>query len=157
MTFPASSMRSRSPGAEPQRRSLPERMLDPRRRAALHRIERLGHWLDDRYRLPGTRFRLGLDGIIGLIPGLGDAVTSALSAYLIYEAWRLGASGWTLARMLGNLGFDGLVGVVPVVGDLLDIGFKSNRRNLRLLHRHLAAQAASEGRPGERVTGRAGG
>ena len=111
---------------------------DARAQAALRRVERLAYWLDDRYRVPGTRFRVGFDGIIGLIPGVGDAVTSTLTAYIIYEAWRLGVPTSTLARMLANLGIDGVVGIVPVVGDLLDIGYKANRRNLKLLHRHLA-------------------
>jgi hypothetical protein len=110
---------------------------DAHTRAALLRVERLAYWLDDRYRLPGTRFRVGFDGIIGLVPGIGDAITGALAAYLVYEAWRLGVRGRTLARMLANLGIDSVVGVVPLVGDLLDLGYKANRRNLRLLHRHL--------------------
>ncbi len=113
-----------------------------RMRRALRRIETLAHWLDDRYALPGTRFRFGLDGIVGLIPGIGDAVTSTLTAYIIYEAWRLGVPAAMLLRMAANLGIDSLVGVVPLVGDLLDFGFKANRRNLRLLHRHLAEQGA---------------
>jgi hypothetical protein len=111
---------------------------DAQVQAALRRVEQLAYWLDDRYRLPGTRFRVGLDGIVGLIPGIGDAVTSTLTAYIIYEAWRLGVPTSTLARMLANLGIDGVVGIVPVVGDLFDIGYKANRRNLKLLHRHLA-------------------
>ena len=103
--------------------------------------------LDARYRLPGTRFRFGWDGIVGLVPGLGDLATSALSAYIVYEAWRLGTPRTTLARMLGNLGFDGLVGLVPVVGDLFDMGYKANLRNVRLLHRHLSAHDAGERTP----------
>jgi len=122
---------------------------DAQIRAALRRVERLAYWLDDRYRLPGTRFRVGLDGIIGLIPGVGDAVTSTLTAYIIYEAWRLGVPPATLARMLANLGIDTVVGIVPVVGDLLDIGFKANRRNLRLLHRHLSERGVIEGKLAE--------
>jgi hypothetical protein len=111
-------------------------------RAALRRIEKLAYWLDDRYRLPGTRFRIGLDGIIGLVPGIGDAVTSMLTGYIIYEAWRLGIPPLTLMRMVANLGIDAVVGIVPLVGDLLDFGFKANRRNLRLLHRHLSERGA---------------
>jgi Domain of unknown function (DUF4112) len=117
---------------------------DARLQAALRRVETLAHWLDDRYRLPGTRYRVGLDGIIGLIPGIGDAVTSTLAAYLIYEAWRLGIPTSTLLRMVANLGIDTAVGIVPLVGDLLDLGFKANRRNVRLLHRHLAERGARE-------------
>ncbi len=85
--------------------------------------------------------RLGVDDLVGLVPAIGDAVTGALAAYIVCEAWRLGTPGWTLARMLGNLDIDFLVGIVPVAGDLLDMGFKANRRNLRLLHRHLSAHA----------------
>lgn len=105
--------------------------------AAVRRLERLAHWLDDRYRVPGTGFRVGLDGIIGLIPGIGDVATSLLSAYVIYEARRLGAPRSVLVAMLGNLGIDFVVGAVPLVGDVFDIGWKANRRNVRMLLRHL--------------------
>jgi hypothetical protein len=128
---------------------MPRPADDAQVRAALRRVEQLAYWLDDRYRLPGTRFRVGLDGIVGLIPGVGDAVTSTLTAYIIYEAWRLGVPSSMLARMLANLGIDTVVGIVPVVGDLLDIGFKANRRNLRLLHRHLSERGVIEGRLAE--------
>jgi Domain of unknown function (DUF4112) len=111
-------------------------------RAALRRVEKLAYWLDDRYRLPGTRFRIGFDGIIGLIPGIGDAITSMLAGYIVYEAWRLGIPAATLLRMVANLGIDAVVGIVPLVGDLLDFGFKANRRNLRLLLRYLAERGA---------------
>jgi hypothetical protein len=119
---------------------------EARRQAALRRIETLAYWLDDRYRVPGTRYRVGLDGIVGLIPGIGDVATNTLTGYIIYEAWRLGIPATTLARMIGNLGIDTVVGIVPLVGDLLDLGFKANRRNLRLLHRHLSERGAPEGR-----------
>jgi len=128
---------------------MPRPADDAQVRAALRRVEQLAYWLDDRYRLPGTRFRIGLDGLVGLIPGVGDAVTSTLTAYIIYEAWRLGVPSSMLARMLANLGIDTVVGIVPVVGDLLDIGFKANRRNLRLLHRHLSERGVIEGRLAE--------
>jgi hypothetical protein len=128
---------------------MPRRPDDAEVRAALRRVEQLAYWLDDRYRLPGTRFRVGLDGIVGLIPGIGDAVTSTLTAYIIYEAWRLGVPTSMLARMLANLGIDTVVGIVPVVGDLLDIGFKANRRNLRLLHRHLSERGVIDGKLAE--------
>jgi hypothetical protein len=128
---------------------MPRPADDAQVRAALRRVEQLAYWLDDRYRLPGTRFRIGLDGLVGLIPGVGDAVTSTLTAYIIYEAWRLGVPTSMLARMLANLGIDTVVGIVPVVGDLLDIGFKANRRNLRLLHRHLSERGVIEGRLAE--------
>jgi hypothetical protein len=120
----------------------PETSLDglPRgdaEEAAIRRVERLAHWLDDRYRLPGTGIRVGLDGIIGLIPGIGDTATSLLSAYIIYEAWRLNVPRSVLVAMLGNLGVDFVAGAVPLVGDVIDIGWKANRRNVRMLLRHL--------------------
>jgi Domain of unknown function (DUF4112) len=105
--------------------------------ATVRRLERLAHWLDDRYRLPGTGIRVGLDGIIGLIPGIGDAASGLLSAYIIYEARRLGVPNSVLAGMLGNFAVDFVVGAVPVFGDIFDIGWKANRRNVRMLLRHL--------------------
>jgi hypothetical protein len=120
--------------------------------AALRRVETLAHWFDDRYRVPGTRFRVGLDGILGLIPGVGDLLTNTITAYVVYEAWRLGIPTSTLARMLANLGIDTVVGAVPLVGDLFDFGFKANRRNVRLLQRHLAERGL---RPAPEASARA--
>jgi hypothetical protein len=116
------------------------------KRATLERLERLAYWLDDRFRVPGTRFRVGLDGLVGLVPGVGDVVTNALTAYIVYQAWRLGIPRRVLLRMLGNLGIDTLVGIVPVAGDLLDLGFKANRRNVRLLRQHLSERLDQERR-----------
>lgn len=105
--------------------------------AALRRLDRFAHLLDEAYRLPGTRWRFGLDGIVGLVPGIGDGLTLALALYPIVEAYRLGARKRVLLRMLANAGLDGAVGAVPVLGDLFDLRFKSNRRNVELLKRHL--------------------
>ncbi|MGH6945676.1 MAG: DUF4112 domain-containing protein [Geminicoccaceae bacterium] len=113
-------------------------------RAVLERLDRLAYWLDDRFRVPGTNFRVGLDGVVGLIPGVGDLATNAITAYMVYEAWRLGAPASILGRMLANLGIDTIVGLVPILGDVLDIGFKANRRNARLLRRHFGARVAAE-------------
>jgi len=111
--------------------------------AALRRVARLAYWLDDRFRIPGTRARLGLDGLLGLIPGIGDAATTAIAAYVIVEAARLGVPARTLARMLANLGVDFAVGLVPVAGDLADVAWKANRRNARLLRDHLSGRAGA--------------
>ena len=114
----------------------------PGDRRVHERLQYLAELLDDRFSLPGTNFRFGLDGLIGLVPGIGDTVMSGVGCYVVAEAWRLGCRKRTIARMLGNLGVDWLVGLVPVVGDLLDFGFKANRRNLQLAldelrqHRH---------------------
>jgi len=110
------------------------------REAASETIERLtylAHLLDDRFRIPGTRHRIGLDGLIGLVPGIGDAVTTAISLYIVLEARRLGLPITKLGRMGLNVGVDALLGAVPLVGDLFDVAWKSNRRNLKLLLEHL--------------------
>ena len=103
------------------------------RRAALERLEQLSILLDTALFIPGTNIRFGADAIIGLFPGIGDAITTALSAYVVYEAYRLGAPRHLLARMIANVAFDGVMGAVPVAGDVLDVLFRANRRNVRLL------------------------
>jgi hypothetical protein len=82
---------------------------------------------------------MGLDGIIGLIPGLGDSIGALLSAYIIAEAARLGAPTTTLVRMISNVALETVVGLVPVLGDVFDIAWKANARNLALLETHLGA------------------
>jgi len=115
---------------------------DPARAREAARLEALSHLLDDAFRVPGTRLRFGLDGLLGLVPGVGDAATGALSAYLVLGAWRLGVPGGVLARMIANVAIDTVLGTIPVLGDLLDFGFKANRRNMALLRRHLDARRA---------------
>ena len=101
------------------------------------RIDRLASLLDTRFVIPFTKFRFGADSLIGLAPGIGDAVTVALSLYIVYEAHRLGAPKTVLARMLGNVAVDGVIGAVPVAGDVFDVMFRANRRNVRILREHL--------------------
>ena len=110
---------------------------DPELARVLRRLERVSHWMDGAFRVPGTRWRFGLDGLLGLVPGAGDTITAAVGAYILLEAWRQGAPPSLIARMLGNLGLDWAVGSVPVLGDLFDFAFKSHRRNAELLRRHL--------------------
>ena len=93
--------------------------------------------LERAFVLPGTRYRIGLDSVLGLIPVIGDWITGAMAAYLIWEARNLGLSKWQLARMTGNALFDTAVGMVPFAGDAFDLVFKSNSRNLRIIKRHL--------------------
>jgi hypothetical protein len=107
------------------------------RRAAFERIDRLSRLLDTAFRIPGTNFRFGVDGMIGLVPWAGDAVTTALSAWIVYEAWRIGVPRALLARMIANVAFDGVIGAVPIAGDVFDILWRANRRNARLLREHL--------------------
>jgi len=111
------------------------------------RSRAIAHWLDDAFRVPGTRLRFGLDPLIGLIPGLGDIVGGLLSTYIVIEALRTKAPRALLLRMLGNLGVDMLLAAVPIAGDLFDAGWKANSRNLSLLRQHIEhpdeARAAS--------------
>jgi len=112
------------------------------RRATLERLERLAQLLDTALVIPGTNFRFGADAIIGLVPGIGDAITTAISAYIVYEARRLGVPWHVLARMISNVALDGLVGAVPLVGDLFDTMWRANIRNVRLLRKHLERSGA---------------
>lgn len=101
------------------------------------RLERLTWWMDERFRIPGTNRRVGLDGLLGLIPGIGDTATMAVAGYVVVEAWRMGAPGHLIGRMAANVAVDYVVGTVPLVGDLFDFAFKANSRNIRLLRRWL--------------------
>ena len=97
------------------------------------RLAKLEHLFDRAYRLPGTNFRFGLDGILGLLPGIGDAGTAAVSGLLVLDAWKSGARKRVIARMAKNVGVDFLVGSIPIVGDLFDFGYKANTKNIKLL------------------------
>jgi hypothetical protein len=121
--------------------------LGPEEEVALQRVARLAYWLDDRFRIPGTRLRLGLDGLLGLIPGIGDTATALIASYIVLEAGRLGVPKRTLARMIANVGFDFIIGLVPLLGDLGDFAWKANRRNARMLHAHLLARRGKGAAP----------
>jgi hypothetical protein len=110
------------------------------REERIARVEALATLLDTALVVPGTNLRFGFDGLIGLVPGIGDAVTMAVSLWLVKEARALGAPAHLVARMLGNIAIDGVVGAVPIVGDAFDLVWKSNRRNLHLLRRHLQGE-----------------
>lgn len=103
------------------------------RGASLDRLDALSRLFDTAFIIPGTRVRFGIEALLRLIPGIGDAAASALSCYLLYEAYRLGVPPRIFVRMLVNVGVEGLVGAVPVAGDAFDVAFRANRRNLRLL------------------------
>ena len=105
--------------------------------AVRRRIEAMEGLLERAFTVPGTRYRVGLDSIVGLVPVVGDVVTAAMGAWLIWEAKNLGMSKFHLARMGGNVAFDTAVGFIPFAGDAFDFLFRSNTRNLRIVKRWL--------------------
>jgi hypothetical protein len=100
--------------------------------------------LDAAIQIPGTRFRFGLDPLIGLVPGIGDIIGAMFSTFIIFQAARLGAPRSTLVRMMANVAVDTLVGEIPLLGDLFDFGWKSNIRNVALLEQHLDRPVAAK-------------
>jgi hypothetical protein len=101
------------------------------------RIEAMERLLEGIAVIPGTRRRIGLDALLGLVPVVGDVASAALGAYIVWEAGNLGLSRWQRARMMANIGLDTAIGAIPLVGDLFDLAFRSNSRNLKLIRRHL--------------------
>jgi Domain of unknown function (DUF4112) len=110
------------------------------REQRLARFEAIAKLLDVAFVVPGTNIRYGIDGLIGLVPVIGDIVTTAISLWLVREARELGAPWYLTARMLGNVALDGVVGMVPFAGDAFDVMFRANMRNVRLLRRWLEKQ-----------------
>lgn len=105
--------------------------------ASLRRVRRLANTMDSAFRIPGTQWRIGVDALVGLIPGVGDAASAAASAWIILEARRIGVPKRTQWRMLGNLLLDTVIGSIPLFGDLFDAGYKANVRNADLIERHI--------------------
>lgn len=118
---------------------IPPRTASATSRASLADLDRLARLLDARWRIPGLNLRFGVESLVGLVPGLGDAAGGLLSAYIIVRAAGHGAPSSLLARMAANVAIDTAVGAVPVVGALFDVYFKANMRNMRLLREHLEA------------------
>ncbi|WP_212374988.1 DUF4112 domain-containing protein [Acetobacter persici] len=102
----------------------------------LRRVRRLAWILDAAFRLPGTRFRVGVDALVGLLPVGGSTVMGFVSLYIVWEAWRLRVPTALLARMVGNVLLETVVDTVPVAGDLFDAAFKANLRNVALLEQY---------------------
>lgn len=105
--------------------------------ATLTRLEAIATVMDSAVRIPGTKIVMGLDALLGLLPVVGDAISGAIGSYLIWEARRLGASRVLIARMATNTTIDTVLGSIPIVGDVLDVAYKSNRKNIDLLKAHL--------------------
>ena len=111
---------------------------------SLQTARRLAYWLDAGIRIPGTSLSFGLDPIIGLIPGFGDAAGAVLAGWIFVTAIRLGASRATLIRIAANVALDAGLGALPLLGDIFDFAWKANLRNVALLERHLAAPTRAE-------------
>ncbi len=113
-------------GTQPPVRDVPE----------LKWLDQVTGVMDTAFRVPGTNFRFGLDPVLGLIPGVGDAISFGISGALLLVMARHGVSRKVLLMMAGNILLDSTIGAIPILGDLFDAGYKSNRRNLELLRRH---------------------
>ncbi len=125
-------------------KSLPAMSKDPH--AVRQRVEALEQLMERSFHIPGTKVPIGLDSIVGLVPVLGDIVTAAMGAYMVWEARNLGMSKWQLIRMAANVGVDTALGAVPLAGDLFDFIWRSNTKNLRIIKKHL-----DKHHPGTRV------
>jgi hypothetical protein len=122
----------------------PAPIVGTREPAQLERLRAMSRLLDSAFTIPGTRYQFGLDALIGLVPGLGDALSAVFSGYLVLQASRLGAPRSVVTRMIGNVAIDTIVGWIPLLGDLFDVVWKSNVRNMALLEDHLRHPAAAK-------------
>ena len=109
----------------------------PGREDAMARITLVANLMDSAFVVPGLNRRVGLDAVLGLVPGVGDALSAAIASYIIWEARQLGLPRWKIARMIGNVAVDTAIGAIPFAGDVFDVFFKANERNLRIIHEHL--------------------
>ena len=107
--------------------------------ASLRRLRRVSHLLDNAIPIPGTKYRIGLDPILGLIPGGGDFISSIFAGYVVFKSAQMGVPQETLVKMAANIVFDTVAGTVPVAGDLLDVTWKANVKNIELLDAHLGS------------------
>jgi len=105
----------------------------------LRRLRRISHLLDNAIPIPGTKYRIGLDPILGLIPGGGDLISSIFAGYVVFKSAQMGVPQETLVKMAANIVFDTVAGTVPVAGDLLDVAWKANVKNIELLDAHLGS------------------
>jgi Domain of unknown function (DUF4112) len=104
---------------------------------SLARLDALATVMDSAFRIPGTNVTMGVDAMLGLLPGIGDAISATISSYLIWEAKQLGAPKLLLARMAGNVAIDTVIGAVPFLGDVFDVAYKANKKNIALLKKHI--------------------
>lgn len=102
-------------------------------------MERLSWLLDSVLRVPGTNWRIGLDGIVGLIPGIGDISAGAISSYIVYKAYKIGLPFPVIGRMILNVILETIIGIIPFFEDIFDIVFKANQRNVKLMKEYLGS------------------
>lgn len=119
-------------------RAEPELLIHDEEERILRSLKMVARLMDDQFEIPGTGIRFGLDSVAGLVPAVGDLATAAISVWIVAQARRLGVSRWTTARMGWNVLVDTVLGAVPLVGDAFDFAWKSNRKNMALLEKHLA-------------------
>jgi hypothetical protein len=112
------------------------KQLPPPMPKGLKGMDTIARWMDTKFVIPGTDFRFGLDGLLGLVPGVGDLSTFAISGYLVLLMARNGASGFVLARMIFNIVIDVVLGAIPLVGDLFDFVHKANTKNMKLMQQY---------------------
>jgi hypothetical protein len=122
----------------------PQVSLTPSQQARLTRIRWLSYLLDEQFGIPGTRYRFGLDGLLGLLPGVGDIIGTLLSVYVLFEARQIGVPRTTMLRMVANIALDTVVGAIPVLGDVFDVAWKANKKNAALLSAYLTSQAGEK-------------
>lgn len=106
-------------------------------------LEDIADLMDAKFTIPATSIGVGLDSIIGLIPGIGDTVSLGVSGWVVYQSYKLGVRKRTLTRMAFNIFVDWLIGLLPLIGDIFDIGWKANIRNVRLLRRSLVSRSSA--------------
>ena len=132
-------MKNANDQSAPLRRSVPAQAQSSQHGNAFNRLRQLSHILDNAIPVPGTNYRVGVDPLLGLLPGVGDYLGTAFSAYIVVQAAQLGATKATLFRMVLNIAVDTLIGSVPILGDLFDVTWKANSLNLALLETYLNA------------------
>lgn len=114
--------------------------------AQISQLQRLADLMDTAFEVPGTGIRFGWDALIGLVPGLGDTITSLVALYVVGAASRMGVPRVTLLRMIANVGIDWLLGIVPLFGDLFDVYWKANQRNVAILRSQFSASTVERRR-----------
>lgn len=114
----------------------------------LKQLDKLAWLLDSSIRIPGTSKTIGIDGIIGLMPGVGDMISGIISSYIVVEAVKTGVSSLVITRMLLNIFLETIIGVIPVFGDIFDFIFKANRRNVHLMRDYIISPATVKKRSG---------